>query len=115
MADLVALDVPIGSQIKVVCSHARGCPFKSKSKTVSLGAKCKGKHCSHKPRPHTVNVDLTGMFGKHHVPVGSQLLIEISKLFEIGKVFILTIRRDQQPSSTVSCLAPGSTKPGVGC
>ena len=115
VADLVALDVPIGSQIKVVCSHARGCPFKSKSKTVSLGAKCKGKHCSHKPRPHTVNVDLTGMFGKHHVPVGSQLLIEISKQFEIGKVFILTIRRDQQPSSTVTCLAPGSTKPGVGC
>jgi hypothetical protein len=115
VADLVALDVPIGSRIKVVCSHALGCPFKSKSKTVSLGAKCKGKHCSHHPRPHTVNVDLTGMFGKHHVPVGSRLLIEISKQFEIGKVFILTIRPDQQPSSTVTCAAPGSTKPGVGC
>ena len=115
VADLVALDVPIGSQIEVVCSHARGCPFRTRSMTVTSGAQCKGKHCAHKVRPHSVNVELTGMFGKHHVPVGSQLMIVISKKFEIGKVFILTVRRDQQPTSTVTCMAPGSTVPGQGC
>jgi hypothetical protein len=78
--------------------------------------KGKGRHrkCT-KHRPGTHSVTLTSLFAGHHLGIGTALTVEISQANAVGKVFEFKVRRSRQPSVHITCLAPGSNKPGQGC
>jgi hypothetical protein len=118
---LVALylnGVPSGAQVHISC-RGRRCPFKARVARVPDRKVCKGKgkhrRCTRKPPPRVGTVSLTPFFHHHRVTAGSKLTISAVEKGAIGKVYVLTIRRSRGPGIHVSCLAPGSSKPGLGC
>jgi len=45
---------------------------------------------------------------------GAHLTVSVTKANTVGGVWLFTIRSGKGPSHRVSCLAPGSSKPGKG-
>ncbi len=107
-------NVPAGASVQVKC-HGHGCPFAKRTIGVSNAKSCKPTltlRCTNK----TGNtVALIGAFRRHRLRVGTQLRVEILRRGWIGKYYLFTVRARRAPSQAVSCLAPGSTRPGVGC
>ena len=60
-------------------------------------------------------VDLIGPFRSRHLRVGTKISVLITRPDWIGKFYGFTIRGGRGPSIQISCLAPGKTRPGVGC
>jgi hypothetical protein len=108
---LVVGDVPGLASVRVSCS-GRGCPFKVHAARAEAAA-CGGKGCGRAHPARTVN--LTRLFAGRHLGVGASLTVAIVQRNRIGKVFIFKMRSGQQPSSQITCLVPGSSRPGRGC
>jgi hypothetical protein len=47
--------------------------------------------------------------------VGAQIVITITRPQWIGKYYQFKVRRSHSPAIHIDCLAPGGSKPGVGC
>jgi hypothetical protein len=92
---------PVGAQVVTVC-HGRGCPFARR--TTSIRKSGQG-------RP----IDLTPTFHNHRLSVKARLSVRVIRSNWIGRYYGFVVRSGQQPRVKVSCLAPGSAKPGVGC
>jgi Big-like domain-containing protein/Kelch motif protein/galactose oxidase-like protein len=114
VSELVVNDAPVGGRIVIGC-HGRGCP---RARTLSINApkvRCKvrhGKRSCAKPVSQ-VTEHLTTLFAHVRLADGAKLVVRIIKTSDVGKVFAFTIRRGGV-APTISCLAPGSTKP-EGC
>ena len=111
---LVAQKVLAGSLVKVSCQGV-GCPYASHTVTaVARHHGCRQKRCNVKhPRP--LNIDLARQFRGSHLAVGSRLAVRIIKAGWIGRVYRFTMRKARQPELKIDCLAPNSTRPGIGC
>jgi hypothetical protein len=111
--ELVVTNVGRGAIVTVTCS-GRGCPFSSRAVS---GARCKGKRCR-KERKSVAGgrtVDLLPLFAHRRLGVGTRLNVSVTAPNTIGRIWLTRIRASRQPSPTISCLFPGSSKPGVGC
>jgi Bacterial Ig-like domain (group 3) len=115
--NLVLNGAPVGANVSVAC-HGRSCPFKVDHVGIQRPKPChatKGHKC-HAPRAGTL--DLLGRFRRlrhRHLRVGTQIVVMITKRQWIGKYYSFTVRRAHSPHIRIDCLAPGGTKPGVGC
>jgi hypothetical protein len=92
---------PVGAHVVTVC-HGRGCPFARR--TASIRKSGQGRA-----------VDLTPPFHNRRLSVRAQLTVTIMRPNWIGRYYGFVVRSGRQPRVKVSCLAPGSAKPGVGC
>ncbi|MBV8991653.1 MAG: Ig-like domain repeat protein [Solirubrobacterales bacterium] len=97
----------------VVTCHGRGCPYGKRTTVVAKYARC-SKTSKHKC-PATKNVDLAPAFKNRHLRLGAQIAVEITRPQWIAKYYAFTIRARRGPRVQISCLAPGSSRPGVGC
>jgi hypothetical protein len=108
VTQLEVLRAPVGAKIGVVCK-GQGCP-RAATKTVTAPKCRRGTKC--RP-PSTVNVSIVGLFRGRRLAYGDTVRVDITQAGAIGKVYVFKIERSVNP--TITCLAPWSTKPGVGC
>ena len=114
IASLVAKGVMNGAKLKISCSGG-GCRWKSHTSVPPTPkSKCKKGHPCPKPKQSTTDT-LSGLFKGWHLRNKAKITVNIAKTGYIGKVFIFSFRPPRGPSSTISCLAPGSSTPGKGC
>ena len=108
---------PGGGAITVICT-GHGCPF-AKHRTAIRKAKSCPKpkahsraHCTPQTPPTTL--DLAPPFHGRHLVVGTQLVVQVTRPGWVGKYYLFTVH-PVGPAVKISCLAPGGTRPGVGC
>jgi hypothetical protein len=101
-----------GSRITVRCS-GRGCPFHSHVRRVGKARRChrRGGHAC----PAPGSVDLEPSFRHHRLRVHARVIVTITRTRWVGKYYRFTVRARREPKILVSCLAPHSDRPGVGC
>jgi len=87
--------IPAGATLVVTCD-GDVCPFRSKSIDYAVA------------QPE---VQLAALFGKSKLPVGTTIVVRVTKPNTIGKVFEWTVQRSKQPTLTTRCLRPGADKP----
>jgi hypothetical protein len=98
ITSLAVNGAPAGGKVILQCS-GRGCPYRMRTVQVN----------------HRRMVNLAGPFRKHRLKPRTRLTVEIMQSGLIGKYFRFTIRSGRVPAIVTSCLAPGGSKPGVGC
>jgi Bacterial Ig-like domain (group 3) len=98
-----------GDNVLVSC-HGRGCPV---AKGVKNSRRC-GLNGKGGCRAHGT-MNLTSVFRNKLLRVGARIGIMITRSGWVGKYYSFTIRASNAPRTRISCLAPGATKPGVGC
>jgi hypothetical protein len=101
-----------GSTVTIDCS-GRGCPFKGHSRTVDKPKRCRStrKHTC----PATGTIDLEPSFRRRDLRAHAKVTVTVTRGRYIGKYYRFTIRPRKQPLVDISCLASGSSRPGVGC
>jgi len=112
---LVVDSAPFGSKVVVVCQGG-GCPFHKRSLPIHKPKRCHrtSKHkCS--PPPRSATVHLLARFRGHHLQVGARITIKVVRSHWIGKYYAFVMRARHAPKVQIACLAPGSSRPGVGC
>jgi hypothetical protein len=112
---LVVSHVPAAAAVNVTC-HGKACPFAG-ARNIT-GKKCKAKPCTAKKRKlggRARAVDLTPLFAKLPLAVGTRLTVSVTAPNTIGRNWLFTIRAGKDPRDQMSCLAPGSSIPGKGC
>jgi hypothetical protein len=104
----------VGTTIVLKC-HGRGCPFAGQSIRVTKVKVCspKGSHRCVTEKSRTL--DVSPRFGTSRLQLGTVLTVELIRHDWIGKAYIFSIRPRRGPRYQIRCLAPGSTRPGVGC
>jgi hypothetical protein len=98
--------------VTVAC-RGRGCPFGSRTFIVRKTQRC-GRGLTHTclTRGRT---DLTRYFRGRRFGPGAKITVLISRKLWIGKHYAFTVRARRGPAVAISCMAPGATRPGVGC
>jgi Bacterial Ig-like domain (group 3)/Invasin, domain 3 len=101
-----------GESVLVSC-NGRGCPFRKRTIAVTKTKRCgpKGK----RKCPTHGNVNLTPVLSNHRLRVGTQLNVRIVRGGWVGRYYLFTVRPRHGPKIQIACLAPGRTRPGVGC
>lgn len=101
-----------GESVLVSCT-GRGCPFRKRTIAVTKTKPCgpKGK----RKCPTHGNVNLTPVLSNHRLRVGTQLNVRIVRGGWVGRYYLFTVRPRHGPKIQIACLAPGRTRPGVGC
>jgi hypothetical protein len=112
IASLSASGLSAGIHITVTC-RGGGCPFAHRAMTVSAAGRC-GKAAKTGCVAGS-SFNLTPLFHRAHLRVGTQLTVAITHRGWVGKYYRFTIRKGHKPSIDVSCLAVNGTRPGVGC
>jgi hypothetical protein len=107
---LRASGVANGMTLQVACTGP-SCPFKSRATAVKSSCSPGGRTaCS-----TSSAVDLLPYFNNAHLPPGSHIAMRITRPRWVGKYYSFTIAAGHPPEIVLSCLAPGSRNPGVGC
>jgi hypothetical protein len=105
---------PVGSSVTIVC-HGRGCAFAKQAVEIKKAKACKATSKQKCAPQHPGTMDLASRFHGHHLAPGTQITVEITEAGWIGKYYRFAMRSAHPPSVLKSCLAPGSSRPGVGC
>jgi Bacterial Ig-like domain (group 3) len=114
ITSLTASGLSTGIRVSVTCSGG-GCPFAHRTLTAPASGKCgKGKGVRSGCLAAR-SVNLTPIFGKAHLQVGTKVTLAITHRNWVGKYYRFTIRPSHLPTILVSCLAVNGTRPGVGC
>jgi hypothetical protein len=109
---LVVNGASTGTTVLVKC-HGRGCPYAKHARSVAGASRCGGRG-KRKCPPHG-RIDLRGGFQGHRLYPGARITVMITRPGWIGKYYTFVVRARRGPSIQISCLAPGGTRPGVGC
>jgi hypothetical protein len=102
-----------GDIVTVTC-HGHGCPFTKRVSKVKAPSRCGRRAHKHRctaPR----RVDITRALESYHLRAGVTIMVTITRPNWVGKSYIFRMRANHGPRIGIGCLAPGSTKPGVGC
>ncbi|MGH3422055.1 MAG: hypothetical protein ACRDOD_20970, partial [Streptosporangiaceae bacterium] len=51
----------------------------------------------------------------HRLRVGAKVTVSITRTHWIGRYYSFSMRAHRGPRIRINCLAPGHSKPGVGC
>jgi hypothetical protein len=97
LTGFMAYAVANGTSILVQC-FGRGCPFHRWRLAKASGT-----------------VNLLSPFRHRHLRAGSRVTVRLTRRHWVGKYYSFTIRAGRAPLIRTNCLAPGGTKPGVGC
>jgi hypothetical protein len=108
---MVVHNLHLGTTIVLIC-RGNGCPFARQSLRVT------SKPCGPKAGCVTEKAQIVDLFPRlrwHKLRVGTVLTVELTRPNWIGKAYVISIRSGRRPGDRIQCLAPGSTRPGVGC
>jgi hypothetical protein len=108
---MVVHKLALGTTIVLIC-RGQGCPFARQSLLVT------NKPCGPKAGCVTEKAQVVDLFPRlrgHKLRVGTVLTVELTRPDWIGKAYVISIRSGRRPGDRIQCLAPGSTRPGVGC
>jgi hypothetical protein len=108
---MVVHKLALGTTIVLIC-RGQGCPFARQSLRVT------SKLCGPKAACVTEKAQVVDLFPRlrgHKLRVGAVLTVELTRPDWIGKAYVISIRSGRRPGDRIQCLAPGSTRPGVGC
>jgi hypothetical protein len=108
---MVVHKLRLGTTIVLIC-RGQGCPFARQSLLVT------SKPCGPKAGCVTEKAQVIDLFPRlrgHRLRVGTVLTVELTRPDWIGKAYVISIRSGRRPGDRIQCLAPGSTRPGVGC
>jgi adhesin/invasin len=108
---------PIGANVRVTC-HGRGCPFARHDIAITRPKPCHSTRTRKCHAPRAGTLDLLNRFQhlRHRrLSVGTQVVIMITRRQWIGKYYSFKVRKAHAPAVRIDCLAPGGSKPGVGC
>jgi hypothetical protein len=111
---LLVNSAPVGSSVTVVC-HGRGCAFGTQAVAIKKATPCKATAKHRCAAPHPGTMDFASRFHSHQLSPGTTITVEITKPGWVGKYYGFTVRSGREPRTRIDCLAPGSTRPGVGC
>ncbi len=105
---------PIGSTVIVKC-RGTGCPFARSATVITKAKRCvrKGKRRCVPLAPGSVS--LTARFANRKLRPGTTITVTVVRPAWIGKYYQFTVRARRAPGIQIMCLAPGGTRPGVGC
>jgi hypothetical protein len=106
---LLVTSMPAAAKVKVECT-GRGCPFRART---ASSRRCKGKRC--KKTKGITSRDLTSLLRGAKLKPGARLTVAILQTNRVGKVYVFGIRARHQPTTQISCLAPGSSVLGRDC
>jgi hypothetical protein len=109
---LVVHGAHTGSAVTIHCT-GRGCPFKHRVYSVVKQKRCRSTRRHTCPAPGTI--DLESHFRHHNLRVHTKVTVTVTQKRYVGKYYRFAIRARRQPAVKISCLALGSTRPGVGC
>ncbi len=104
--------LPPGASINMTCS-GRGCPFPSLKLKAGKQARCTSH--PHRPCRSGSSLLLTPSLAQRRLHRGARLTVAIVRSGWIGKFYSFRMRGGAGPLIQISCLAPGSNRPGVGC
>jgi hypothetical protein len=99
-----------GMTLRLTCT-GRGCPFARRA--TSTRASCAG--VSRSSCSTSSSIDLSPAFSHRRLRAGARITIRITRRNWVGKYYSFEIVARKPPSVALSCLAPGSRLPGVGC
>jgi hypothetical protein len=102
-----------GMSVRIICS-GRGCPFRRHAFIARRSHPCrivKGRRSC----PGAAPLALQKPFAQRILRPGTVITIEIIRAGWIGKVYRFKVGPGREPLVQISCLAPGSSRPGVGC
>jgi hypothetical protein len=102
---------PAGTTVLVKC-RGRGCPYAKHATSVVAQSRCrsKGQRACSDP-----TLNLRRGFRQRRLYAGATITVVISRPGWIGKYYSFAIRARRGPRIQISCIAPGGTRPGVGC
>ncbi|MBV9336367.1 MAG: Ig-like domain repeat protein [Solirubrobacterales bacterium] len=103
---------PPGGSVLLSC-RGLGCPFNRRAIPVTKVRRCGPK--GSRTCPTHGRVDLTPALRNHRLRAGARLNVRIVRRGWIGKYYMFTVRPRRGPRIQIACLAPGATRPGVGC
>jgi Bacterial Ig-like domain (group 3) len=98
--------------VSVQC-HGSGCPFTKQSTAVTSTRPC--HQGTRRTCPTHGTLDLTPKFRNRRLSAGARFTVTIARPSWIGKSYTFTVQRGKAPRVRIACLAPGATRPGVGC
>ena len=105
--------LPGGAKATLSCKAKKGtCPISKHTVSVPKHRVCKGKGKKRKCKlvaPKQASVSLTRFVAGKHLSVGTKLTITMFEPGWIGKRFVFTMVKGQQPPDTVTAMAPGSS------
>jgi Bacterial Ig-like domain (group 3)/Invasin, domain 3 len=109
---LVVNGVPTGATVRVGCQGG-GCPFARHVATATNtnGCRAAGNHACGRHG----TIDLTAAFWKRLLRVGTRISVHITRHGWTGKSYTFAMRARRGPLIRIACLAPGGTRPGLGC
>jgi hypothetical protein len=111
---LVASGPPAGGSVIVQCT-GHSCPFTTRTIHIAKRVICKAKsghRCSATP---VGTLNLTSRLIDRHLAIGTRLIVKVVKAGWVGKFYEFTVTPQVSPQVSIKCLAPGSSRPGVGC
>ena len=91
--------LPAHSKVTITCA-GRGCPFHSHA---------------HRVAATRARLNIGGAFHRRRLHVHATVVVTVTRSRYVGKYYRFTIMPRRQPTVRISCLAPGSARPGVGC
>jgi fibronectin-binding autotransporter adhesin len=109
----LAYGVPAASSLYFTC-HGNGCPFATHTLAVANSTRCTAKGKT-KQCPASRTVNLEPVFSGVRLAVGTTVTVSILRCGWYGKHYTLKIRSRRGPSSVISNLPIGVTRPGVKC
>ena len=112
---LVVNNMPVGGFVDVRCK-GRGCPFAHRRVAVSVHRSCHAHRCA---AGHSVGasgeLNLATLFHARRLRPGVRLTISLVEGGWIGKSYVFYVRKNQVPSGSTTCLAPGSVSVSHAC
>jgi Bacterial Ig-like domain (group 3)/Invasin, domain 3/Bacterial Ig-like domain (group 1) len=119
--ELMVSRPPAGGAVTVACT-GHGCPFVihrteiRKSRACSKPKPKAKQHSAARCTPHSppATLDLAPPFHGRRLVVGTRLVVRVTRPGWIGKYYLFVVH-PVGPTVKISCLAPGSTRPGVHC
>jgi Bacterial Ig-like domain (group 3) len=109
---LVVNGAALGTSIRIECS-GKGCPFTNHRDTITDSKQC-GQSATRACR-RQARMDLAPLFGNRRLVVGTRVTVTLARPHWIAKVYAFTVQAGRGPRVQITCLAPGSTRPGVRC
>jgi hypothetical protein len=109
---LVVNGASASDTVAVTC-HGRGCPFARHATAVAKPKRC--GQTGQRACPTSGTINLAPAFQNHRLSIGTKLTIMITRPERMGKYYAFTIQARRGPGIQITCLAPGSTRPGGRC
>jgi Bacterial Ig-like domain (group 3) len=103
-----------GSSFYFTCS-GKGCPFATHLLTVANSSSCKAKGKGKTCPGSNQTVNLEPVFGNAKLHAGTKITVSILRCGWYGKHYTITIRPGRGPSSVITNLPLGVTRPGLKC